>query len=158
MTAFATGWPDSPLDAVDTAFVDLTCDPDPLSLDLAPLAGQFGDDTGLPGGVIALPALRQWLLEHPRAYMVRADPPRPPRRARLGDGCGRPGDARARARRTTLPTAATGSHPGAGKVVALIGGSLAGNPHRPDSAALGTRLGGGETPADAHSGSASRAA
>lgn len=71
MTSSATGWPDSPLDAVDTAFADLTCDPDPLSLDLDSLVGQLGDDTGLPGGVIALPALRQWLLEHPRAYTVR---------------------------------------------------------------------------------------
>ena len=67
----AAGWPDSPLDAVDTAFADLTCDPDPLSLDLDTLAGQLGDDTGLPGGVIALPALRQWLLDHPRACRVR---------------------------------------------------------------------------------------
>ncbi|MEU7176434.1 hypothetical protein ABZ949_33755 [Micromonospora tulbaghiae] len=56
---------------MDTAFADLTCDPDPLSLDLDTLAGQLGDDSGLPGGVIALPALRQWLLEHPRAYRVR---------------------------------------------------------------------------------------
>lgn len=71
MTASAKDWPDSPLDAVDTAFADLTCDPDPMSLDLDPLAGQLGGDTGLPGGVIALPALRQWLLEHPRAYRVR---------------------------------------------------------------------------------------
>ncbi|MEU1964826.1 hypothetical protein ABZ541_00075 [Micromonospora sediminicola] len=71
MTASATDWPDSPLDAVDTAFADLTCDPDPLSLDLDPLVGQLGDDTGLPGGVIALPALRQWLLDHPRAYTAR---------------------------------------------------------------------------------------
>ncbi|MFJ2081274.1 hypothetical protein ACIOBK_01890 [Micromonospora chokoriensis] len=71
MTAAAKDWPDSPLDAVDTAFADLTCDPDPLSLDLGPLAGQLGDDTGMPTGVIALPALRQWLLEHPRAYTPR---------------------------------------------------------------------------------------
>ncbi|MEV5632086.1 hypothetical protein [Micromonospora tulbaghiae] len=40
-------------------------------MDLGPLAGQLGDDTGLLGGVSALPALRQWLLEHPRAYTVR---------------------------------------------------------------------------------------
>ncbi|MFI7307182.1 hypothetical protein ACIBM8_28600 [Micromonospora aurantiaca] len=71
MTACATDWPDSPLDAVDIAFASLTCDPDPLSLDLDSLVGQFGDDSGLPGGVIALPALRQWLLDHPRAYRVR---------------------------------------------------------------------------------------
>jgi hypothetical protein len=45
MTASAKDWPDSPLDGVDTAFAALTCDPDPLSLDLDPLAGQLGDDT-----------------------------------------------------------------------------------------------------------------
>ncbi|WP_435204979.1 hypothetical protein [Micromonospora sp. bgisy143] len=71
MTASAKDWPDSPLDAVDIAFADLTCDPDPLSLDLNPLASQLGDGAGLPGGVIALPALRQWLLDHSRAYTVR---------------------------------------------------------------------------------------
>jgi hypothetical protein len=71
MTASVKDWPDSPLDAVDTAFAALTCDPDPLSLDLDSLADQLGDGTGLPGGVIALPALRQWLLEHPRSYTVR---------------------------------------------------------------------------------------
>jgi hypothetical protein len=71
MTASAKDWPDSPLDAVDTAFAALTCDPQPLSLDLDQIADALGDDTGLRGGVIALPALRQWLLEHPRAYTVR---------------------------------------------------------------------------------------
>ncbi|MGW4292737.1 hypothetical protein ACWEH1_06740 [Micromonospora chersina] len=71
MSSAAAGGPDSPLNAVDAAFADLTCDPDPLSLDLDTLAGQLGDDSGLPGGVIALPALRQWLLDHPRACRVR---------------------------------------------------------------------------------------
>ncbi|MER7894304.1 hypothetical protein ABTX15_31305 [Micromonospora sp. NPDC094482] len=60
-------WPDSPLDAVDAAFAALTCDPDPMTLDLDTL----GPDTGLPGGVMALPALRDWLLRHPRAYTAR---------------------------------------------------------------------------------------
>ncbi|WP_435090647.1 hypothetical protein [Micromonospora aurantiaca (nom. illeg.)] len=50
MTSSATGWPDSPLDAMDAAFADLTRDPDPLSLDLDPLAGQLGADTDLLGG------------------------------------------------------------------------------------------------------------
>ncbi|MFG3553384.1 hypothetical protein ACGGAQ_03255 [Micromonospora sp. NPDC047557] len=36
-----------------------------MSLDLEPLTGRLGYDTGLPGGVIALPALRQWLLAIP---------------------------------------------------------------------------------------------
>jgi hypothetical protein len=67
MTVSAKDWPDSPLDAVDTAFAALTCDPRPLSLDL----DMLGPDTGLPGGVIALPALQHWLLENPRAYTAR---------------------------------------------------------------------------------------
>jgi len=70
-----TDWPDSPLDAVDAAFAKLTCDPDPLSLDLDQLSEPLGDDNDLPvtmpNGVIALPALQQWLLKHPRAYTVR---------------------------------------------------------------------------------------
>jgi hypothetical protein len=66
-----TDWPDSPLDAVDAAFAKLTCEPEPLSLDLDQLPDPLGDDSGLPGGVIALPALQQWLLRHPRAYTVR---------------------------------------------------------------------------------------
>src|SRR5690242_18247698 len=67
MTASDTDWPDSPLDAVDTAFAALTCDPHPLSLDPTTLYR----DTGLPAGVLALPALRRWLLEHPDAYPAR---------------------------------------------------------------------------------------
>lgn len=70
-----TDWPDSPLDAVDAAFAKLTCDPGPLTLDLNEVSEPLGDDNGLPGGVIAgvidLPALRRWLLKHPRAYAVR---------------------------------------------------------------------------------------
>src|SRR3954453_3503102 len=71
MTVSAKDWPDSPLDAVDAAFAKLTCDPDPMSLDLDQLSDPLGDDSGLSGGVIALPALRRWLLAHPRAYTVR---------------------------------------------------------------------------------------
>jgi hypothetical protein len=66
-----TDWPDSPLDAVDTAFAALTTGPDPLSLDLGQLAGMSGHDNDVPHGVTALPALRRWLLTHPRAYTVR---------------------------------------------------------------------------------------
>src|SRR3954471_10977810 len=71
MTVSAKDWPDSPLDAVDAAFAKLTCEPEPLSLDLDQLPGPLGDDSGLPGGVIALPALQRWLLAHPRAYTMR---------------------------------------------------------------------------------------
>ncbi|GAA5200754.1 hypothetical protein GCM10023322_79300 [Rugosimonospora acidiphila] len=67
----AKDWPDSPLDAVDAAFAALTNGPQPLSLNLDQVLDAVGDDDGLPGGVIALPALRQWLLAHPRAYSVR---------------------------------------------------------------------------------------
>ncbi len=65
------GWPDSPLDAVEVAFAKLTCDPDPLSLDLDPLAAEFGQDGDVPRGVMTLPALDRWLEEHRRAYTVR---------------------------------------------------------------------------------------
>ena len=71
MTASATDWPDSILDAVDTAFAALTREPAPLSLDLDELGVSPGNDTDTPGGVIALPALQTWLLRHPRAYTVR---------------------------------------------------------------------------------------
>jgi DNA-directed RNA polymerase specialized sigma24 family protein len=60
-------WPASALDAADAALTALTCDPDPLTLDL----DIFAPDAGLPGGVMALPALRTWLLAHPRAYPAR---------------------------------------------------------------------------------------
>ena len=66
-----TDWPDSPLDAVDAAFAKLTCDPDPLSLDLDRLADEFGDAGDVPCGVMPLPALDRWLQEHRRAYTVR---------------------------------------------------------------------------------------
>jgi hypothetical protein len=60
-------WPTSPLDAVERAFAALTCEPHPLSLDLDRLAV----GAGLPGGVMALPALRRWLLKHPKAFEAR---------------------------------------------------------------------------------------
>ncbi|GAA3914015.1 hypothetical protein [Actinoplanes auranticolor] len=71
MTASATEWPDSILDAVDAAFAALTGEFSPLSLDLDELGLAPGDDTDLPAGVITLPALRTWLLTHPRAYAAR---------------------------------------------------------------------------------------
>ncbi|MCW3818611.1 hypothetical protein ONA91_29650 [Micromonospora sp. DR5-3] len=67
MTVSDTAWPDSPLDAVDAAFAALTRDPDPMTLDLDKLGG----GSGLPAGVMTLPALRDWLLTHPRAYTAR---------------------------------------------------------------------------------------
>jgi len=71
MTTSATGWPDSILDAVDTAFAALTCEPTPLSVDLDKLGVSPGNGNNLPAGVIALPVLQTWLLTHPRAYTVR---------------------------------------------------------------------------------------
>jgi DNA-directed RNA polymerase specialized sigma24 family protein len=67
MTVSAHHWPTSPLAAADTAFAALTCEPAPLTLDLDKL------DAGaeLPGGVIALAVLRDWLLAHPRAHAAR---------------------------------------------------------------------------------------
>ena len=67
MTMSATPWPASPLAAADAAFTMLTCEPAPLTLDL----DEFDADAGLPGGVWALPALRDWLLARPRAYTAR---------------------------------------------------------------------------------------
>jgi DNA-directed RNA polymerase specialized sigma24 family protein len=63
----ATDWPSSALDAAATAFAALTCEPAPLVLDCA----AFGSDTGLPQRMMPLPALRDWLLRHPRAYTAR---------------------------------------------------------------------------------------
>src|SRR5258705_10600139 len=67
MSVSPPDWPTSPLHAADTAFAALTCDPAPMTLDL----DRFGPDAGLPGSVMALPALRDWLLAHPRAYTAR---------------------------------------------------------------------------------------
>ncbi|MCO1593747.1 hypothetical protein M8C17_01040 [Micromonospora sp. RHAY321] len=67
MSVSEQDWPDSPLDAVDAAFTALTTGPDPMTLDMDAL----GPDTGLPGGVMTLPALRDWLLDRPRAYAAR---------------------------------------------------------------------------------------
>ncbi|WP_028188863.1 hypothetical protein [Salinispora pacifica] len=63
----ATDWPTSALDAAATAFAALTCEPAPLVLDCT----AFGPDTGLPQQEVPLPALRDWLLRHPRAYTAR---------------------------------------------------------------------------------------
>ncbi|MBM0255843.1 hypothetical protein [Micromonospora sp. 4G55] len=67
MSVSDTDWPASPLDAADVAFAALTSDPAPLSIDL----DMFCPDDGLPTGVMALPAVRDWLLTHPRAYTAR---------------------------------------------------------------------------------------
>jgi hypothetical protein len=67
MSASDTDWPASPLAAADTAFAALTCQPAPLTLDL----DSFDAALGLPSGVMALPALRDWLLRRPRAYPAR---------------------------------------------------------------------------------------
>lgn len=67
MSMSDTDWPTSPLDAADVAFAALTSDPAPLSLDL----DMFDSGDRLPRGVMALPALRDWLLAHPRAYTAR---------------------------------------------------------------------------------------
>ncbi|WP_431893310.1 hypothetical protein [Micromonospora haikouensis] len=68
MSVSDTGWPTSALDAAATAFAALTCEPDPpLVLDCA----AFDTDTGLPRQVMPLPALRDWLLRHSRAYTAR---------------------------------------------------------------------------------------
>ena len=63
----ATNWLTSALDAAETAFAALTCEPAPLVLDCT----AFFSDTKLPQPVMPLPALRDWLLRHPRAYTAR---------------------------------------------------------------------------------------
>ncbi|MFI7543790.1 hypothetical protein [Actinoplanes sp. NPDC049599] len=63
----ATDWPDSPLDAVAAAFAALTTGPQPLLLDLDSLR----TGTDLPEGRVRLPALRSWLLQHPRSFEAR---------------------------------------------------------------------------------------
>ncbi len=63
-------WPSSPLSAAASAFATLTCDPNPLSIDLAPLAVAF-PEAGLPGGVWPLPELSAWLQEHRDSYDAR---------------------------------------------------------------------------------------
>ncbi|MBQ0905452.1 hypothetical protein [Micromonospora sp. U21] len=67
MTASDIDWPASPLDAADAAFAALTCDPAPMTLNL----DTVDPGTGVPGDVTTLPALRDWLLAHPRAYSTR---------------------------------------------------------------------------------------
>ncbi|MCI4066197.1 hypothetical protein MRQ36_28060 [Micromonospora sp. R77] len=67
MSASVTDWPTSPLTAADAAFAALTCEPAALTLNVDTVAS----DGNLPAGVVALPALRQWLLTHPGAHTVR---------------------------------------------------------------------------------------
>jgi hypothetical protein len=78
-------WPASALRAADTAFAALSVDPAPLTLDCAALTaasgGTMGGDAGgkapagadgdPPPGEVPLPALRRWLMAHPRAYTAR---------------------------------------------------------------------------------------
>ncbi|MFI7209506.1 hypothetical protein [Micromonospora aurantiaca (nom. illeg.)] len=64
-------WPTSHLLAADAAFVALTREPEPLTLDCDSLPRDIGKHPRLPSGVIALPALRDWLLAHPRDYAGR---------------------------------------------------------------------------------------
>jgi DNA-directed RNA polymerase specialized sigma24 family protein len=63
-------WPSSPLSAAATAFAALTCDPDPLSLDLDPVVAAY-PGAGLPCGVWPLPQLSAWLADHRDAYDAR---------------------------------------------------------------------------------------
>jgi hypothetical protein len=65
------GWPTSHLLAADAAFVALTREPEPLTLDCDSLPRDIGKDHGLPSGVVALPVLRDWLLAHPGDYAGR---------------------------------------------------------------------------------------
>ncbi len=67
MTVSDTHWPASPLAAADAAFRALTCDPDPLTLDL----DRFDPALGLPRGLVSVAAVRDWLLAHPDAYAAR---------------------------------------------------------------------------------------
>jgi len=67
MSVSATDWPTSPLSAAATAFAALTCEPDPMTLDL----DQLGHDTGLPAGVMTLTDLDAWLVKHRRAFAAR---------------------------------------------------------------------------------------
>ncbi|MEW2427813.1 hypothetical protein AB0877_07360 [Micromonospora sp. NPDC047644] len=62
-----TIWPASALDAAATTYAALTCEPAPLALNCT----AFFSDARLPQPVMPLPALRDWLLRHPRAYTAR---------------------------------------------------------------------------------------
>lgn len=66
-----TPWPASHLQAADTAFAALTCEPDPLSLDCDALATATGVDCGLPSGTVPLTVLRDWLLANRDNYLAR---------------------------------------------------------------------------------------
>ena len=68
-----TPWPTSHLQAADTAFAALTCEPDPLSLDCDALATATATDVDcdLLSGTVPLTVLRDWLLAHPDNYEAR---------------------------------------------------------------------------------------
>ncbi|GAB1644233.1 hypothetical protein [Krasilnikovia sp. MM14-A1259] len=67
MSVPATDWPTSPLSAAATAFAALTCEPDPMTLDL----DQLDPDAGLPAGVMTLTDLDHWLAKHRHAFAAR---------------------------------------------------------------------------------------
>src|SRR5256885_15138986 len=54
----------SHLQVAGLAFDALTSQPRMLSLDCTALAGDAGQDLGLPAGPVLLSTLRAWLLEH----------------------------------------------------------------------------------------------
>ncbi len=66
-----TPWPTSHLQAADTAFAALTCEPNPLTLDCDALATATGVDCGLPTGKVPLTVLRDRLLADPDNYVAR---------------------------------------------------------------------------------------
>jgi DNA-directed RNA polymerase specialized sigma24 family protein len=78
LTGDSLAWPASALQAADTAFAALTCDPDPLTLNCDGLTPSPGADPtrrraglGLPDGEVSLRVLRDWMLAHPKRYAAR---------------------------------------------------------------------------------------
>ena len=63
-TAGQDGWPSSPFACVDAAFAALTCDPDPLRIDLSHLEASLG----LPTTPVNVADLRTWLARHRRDW------------------------------------------------------------------------------------------
>lgn len=64
-------WPTSHLRAADAAFVALTCEPAPLTLDCDRLLRDIDGGVVLPSGAVPLPALRDWLLGRPSDHLGR---------------------------------------------------------------------------------------
>ncbi|MFG2043974.1 hypothetical protein [Dactylosporangium sp. NPDC048998] len=64
-TAGQEDWPSSPFACVDAAFAALTCDPDPLCIDLSHLDPALG----LPSGPVNVAELRTWLARHRRNWV-----------------------------------------------------------------------------------------